>query len=416
MFEKKSTDTGSNFWISYADLMAGLLFVFILLIGAIVSKSIILKSDLHDKEERLSLISQTLKSKESKLDEFSATLAKNKTLLGEKDKYLAQNKKDIEDKRRDIENKKKDIENKKRDIENKKKLIDKKDKHIAENKKNLNLKEDEIKKLHKMLLDANTQQDLLSKKVVIVQNLLNETNTTLQKKKKIHRKTLNDYRGQVIILSDQLTEVNKTVKYKDEKLLKLLNALDEKETKYDDLIVKLQSQKAKIKSLTGIKLKVIAALKNELGSKIAIDKQSGSLRLASNILFGSGSATLKEEAKIELKQAFEEYIGALVTNTKIKPHLDRIIIEGHTDSDGGYLYNLNLSQKRAFAVMNFLLSLDFAREHNIKPLMIASGRAYLDAISIDGVEDKDASRRIEIKFRLKNEDAMHEIEKVLDAE
>ncbi|MBN2250019.1 MAG: hypothetical protein JW682_06750, partial [Campylobacterales bacterium] len=37
MFRKKATDEGSNFWISYADLMAGLLFVFILLIGAIVS-------------------------------------------------------------------------------------------------------------------------------------------------------------------------------------------------------------------------------------------------------------------------------------------------------------------------------------------------------------------------------------------
>ena len=161
---------------------------------------------------------------------------------------------------------------------------------------------------------------------------------------------------------------------------------------------------------------MVAALKDELGNNVAIDKQSGSLRLASNILFDKGSAVLKEEAKTELKQVFEEYIGALVTNTKIKPHLDKIIIEGHTDSDGGYLYNLNLSQKRAFAVMNFLLTLDFAREYNIKPLMIASGRAYLDAINIDGVEDKDASRRIEIKFRLKNEDAMHEIERVLDAE
>jgi len=409
MFRKKSTDTGSNFWISYADLMAGLLFVFILLIGAIVSKSIILKSDLHNKEDRLSMISQTLKAKESKLDEFSATLAQNKTLLGEKDKYLAKNKKDIE-------NKKRDIENKKKDIENKKKLIDKKDKHISENEKSLKFQKDEIKKLNKMLLDANTQQDLLSKKVVIVQNLLNETNTTLQEETKVFHKTLNDYKGQVIVLSDQLTEVNKTVTHKDEKLLKLLNALDEKETKYDDLIVKLQSQKAKIKSLTGIKLKVIAALKEELGSQVAIDKQSGSLRLASNILFERGRASLKEESKRELKQVFEEYIGALVTNTKIKPHLDRIIIEGHTDSDGGYLYNLNLSQKRAFAVMNFLLTLDFAREYNIKPLMIASGRAYLDPVMVDGVEDKDASRRIEIKFRLKNEDAMYEIEKVLDAE
>ncbi len=402
MFRKKSTDEGSNFWISYADLMAGLLFVFILLIGAIVSKSIILKSDLHEKEERLFLISQTLKTKESKLDDLSVTLAKSKALLGEKDKSLAQNEKEIKDK--------------KRDIENKKKLIDKKDKRISENTKTLRLKEDEIKKLNQMLLQANTQKDLLSNKVVIVQNLLNETNKTMQTQNASLRQTLNDYKGEVIILSDQLTKVDETIKHKDEKLLKLLNALDEKKTKYDGIVEKLQSQKAKIKSLTGIKIKVVAALKEELGDKIAIDKQSGSLRLASSILFDKGSAVLKEEAKAELKQAFEEYIGVLVTNTKIKPHLDRIIIEGHTDSDGEYLYNLDLSQKRAFAVMNFLLTLDFAKEHNIKPLMIASGRAYLDAIIINGVEDKDASRRIEIKFRLKNEDAMHEIERVLDAE
>ena len=381
MFRKKSTDEGSNFWISYADLMAGLLFVFILLIGAIVSKSIILKSNLHEKEDRLAQISQTLESKEAKLDDISVSLSKNIVLLGEKDQ-----------------------------------LIDTKDKSISENKRTISLKEDEIKKLNKMLLQANTQQDILSEKVVIVQNLLKDTNSTLQKEKKSFAKRLKDYKGQVIVLSDQLTDINQTVENKDKKLLKLLNALDERETKYDGLIEKLQSQKAKIKSLTGIKLKVVAALKEELGSNINIDKNSGSLRLASNILFDKGSAVLKDEAKTELKQAFEEYIGALVTNPKIKPHLDRIIIEGHTDSDGGYLYNLDLSQKRAFAVMNFLLTLDFAKENNIKPLMIASGRAYLDAVQVDGIEDKDASRRIEIKFRLKNEDAMHEIEKVLDAE
>ncbi len=395
MFRKKSTDEGSNFWISYADLMAGLLFVFILLIGAIVSKSIILKSHLHEKEDRLTQISQTLKSKEAKLDDLNVSLAKNITLLGEKDKNLVQNKKDIAEKE---------------------KLIDTKDESIRENKKTISLKEDEIKKLNRMLLQANTQQDILSEKVVIVQNLLKDTNRTLQKEKKSFSKTLKDYKGQIVVLSDQITDRDQTVENKDKKLLKLLNALDERETKYDGLIEKLQSQKSKIKSLTGIKLKVVAALKEELGSNINIDKNSGSLRLASNILFDKGSAVLKDEAKTELKQAFEEYIGALVTNPKIKPHLDRIIIEGHTDSDGGYLYNLDLSQKRAFAVMNYLLSLDFAKEHNIKPLMIASGRAYLDAVLVDGIEDKDASRRIEIKFRLKNEDAMHEIEKVLDAE
>jgi chemotaxis protein MotB len=384
MFRKKSTDEGSNFWISYADLMAGLLFVFILLIGAIVSKSIILKSHLHEKEDRLALISKTLKAKESKLDDLNTSLAKNRILLKEKNQDIL-----------------------------------KQDKRIKETLSTLILKEDEIKKLNQMLLKTNTQKDLLSKKIVIVQNLLNDTNQTLKQTQmslEERNKMLKSYKGKVIVLSDQLTETNRTVQNKDKKLLELLNALDEKATKYDKLVENLQKQKAKIKSLTGIKLKVVAALKEALGSKIDIDKNSGSLRLASNILFDKGSAVLKEEAKSELKKAFEEYVGTLVSNPKIKPHLDKIIIEGHTDSDGGYLYNLDLSQKRAFAVMNFLLTLDFAREYNIKPLMIASGRAYLDAVKVDGIEDKDASRRIEIKFRLKNEDAMHEIEKVLDAD
>jgi len=381
MFRKKSTDEGSNFWISYADLMAGLLFVFILLIGAIVSKSIILKSNLHEKEDRLTQISQTLESKEVKLNKLGLSLIEHIALLEEKDN-----------------------------------LIYLKDKSINVKKNTIRLQEDELKKLNKMLLQANTQQDILSDKVVIVQNLLKDTETKLKKDKKTFSKTLKDYKGQIVVLSDQLTDINQTVENKDKKLLILLNALDERETKYDGLIEKLQSQKAKIKSLTGIKLKVVAALKEELGDKVAIDKNSGSLRVSSSILFDKGSAVLKEGAKIELKKVFEEYIGALVTNPKIKPHLDKIIIEGHTDSDGGYLYNLDLSQRRAFAVMNYLLSLDFAKKHNIKPLMIASGRAYLDAIQVNSIEDKDASRRIEIKFRLKNEDAMHEIEKVLDAE
>ncbi len=391
MFKKNHSDDSSNFWISYADLMAGLLFVFILLIGAIVSKSIILKSNLHEKEDTLLQISQTLKVKEANLEKIKSSLAETK---------------------RDIAEKKKDIEKKKKDIEEKKKLISSKDKNLLETQRILKLRKDEIDKLNKMLLAANTQQDLLNNKIIVVQNLLNES----KKEKNTFKKQLEDYKGKVIVLSSQISDVNKTIKEKDKKLLELLNALDERETKYDGLIEKLQSQKAKIKSLTGIKLKVVAALKESLGDKVAIDKNSGSLRVSSSILFDKGSAVLKEGAKVELKKVFEEYIGALVSNPKIKPHLDKIIIEGHTDSDGGYLYNLDLSQRRAFAVMNYLLSLDFAKEHNIKPLMIASGRAYLDPVKVNGVEDKDASRRIEIKFRLKNEDAMHEIEKVLDAE
>ncbi|RLA66802.1 MAG: hypothetical protein DRQ78_03570 [Epsilonproteobacteria bacterium] len=398
MFRNNKSNEESNFWISYADLMAGLLFVFILLIGAIISKSMILKSDLHNKEAKLSNLSQTLESKESTLNALSDTLAKSQALVGEKDTYLSENEKLLAKKEKLLM------------LKNAR--ISQNETKIEANERMLKLKLDEIDKLNKMLLEANTKEDQLSNKIVIVQNILKDNKNELEKKKK----SLDDYEGKVLILSNELSSSKETVRLKDEKLLALLNAVDEKKTKYDALVANLQAQKAKIKSLTGIKLQVVAALKEALGDNIDIDKKNGSLRLASNILFSSGQATLKPEAKVALKKAFEEYIGTLVKNKKIKPHLDKIIIEGHTDSVGSYIYNLNLSQKRALAVMEYLLTLDFTKEHNIRPLMTASGRAYLDTIIRDGVEDKEASRRIEIKFRLKNEDAMNEIEKVLDAQ
>ena len=405
MFRNDKTNAESNFWISYADLMAGLLFVFILLIGAIVSKSVILKADLHTKEGRLSKLSETLDVKEYTLAKLNNALAKSQALVAEKERLLTlRNARIAEDKIKLTEAEKQ--------LQLKNARIAKDQLQLAENERMFKLKISEIEKLNKLLLEANAKQDLLSNKIVIVQNLLDKNKDALDKT----TESLKEYEGKVLILSNELNKTKDTVKIKDEKLLTLLNALDEKKTKYDELVANLQAQKAKIKSLTGIKLKVVAALKDALGDKIDIDKKTGSLRLASNILFGSGEATLKPEAKVELKKAFEEYIGTLVTNENIKPHLDKIIIEGHTDSVGSYIYNLNLSQKRALAVMEYLLTLDFTKEHNIQPLMIASGRAYQDAIIVDGVEDKNASRRIEIKFRLKNEDAMQEIEKVLDAQ
>jgi len=404
MFRNDKTNAESNFWISYADLMAGLLFVFILLIGAIVSKSIILKADLHSKEERLLKLSETLDVKEYTLNKVSHSLEESQAQLAEKERLLTLQNARIEEDKIKLSESEKQLQ-----LQNAR--IAKEQLQLAENERMFKLHISEIEKLNKLLLEANAKQDMLSNKIVIVQNLLDKNKDDLNKTKN----SLKEYEGKVLILSNELNETKDTIKIKDEKLLALLNAMDEKKTQYDDLVAKLQAQKAKIKSLTGIKLKVVAALKEALGNKIDIDKKTGSLRLASNILFESGDATLKPEAKAELKTAFEEYIGTLVTNPSIKPHLDKIIIEGHTDSVGSYIYNLNLSQKRALAVMEYLLTLDFTKKHNIEPLMIASGRAYQDAIIVDGVEDKEASRRIEIKFRLKNEDAMNEIEKVLDA-
>jgi len=373
---RREKNAQSNFWISYADLMAGLLFVFILLIGAIVSKSIILKAHLTQKELKLELVEKDLRIKVIELNNTITQLQLEKSLTHEQNS-----------------------------------TIDAKNQVINESKRLLALKDEEIQKLNRMLLQSNTSKDELDKKIVIIQNVLSDTNQSLQKR----NKALQDYENKVVVLSNELTNTKDQIKLKDEKLLELLNALDEKDSQYNQMVAKLQAQRAKIKAFTGMRIKVITELKRELGNKITIDPKSGSLRLASGILFDVGSSRLKTQAQGELQRSFEEYITALLTNPNIAPYLDKIVIEGHTDSDGGYLYNLKLSQDRALAVMNYLTGLDIVERYDIKPLIVSSGRAYMDAVVIDGQEDKIASRRIEIKFRLKNTEAMQEIEKVLDA-
>jgi len=330
----KQDNENTNFWVSYADLMAGLLFVFILLIGAIVTKSIILKSDLLSNKSRLQ---------------------KNKTAL--------------------------------------------------------ELKNDEIKRLKKILLEKNTQLVSFSKKIIILQSIMNDANASLLEKER----KLKDYEGKILVLSNELTDVNNSVKLRDKEIVKLLDTIGEKETRYDRLVEQMQKTKKSIKNLTGIRIKVIAELKKALGKKIKINPKTGSMRFSSSILFDVGKAKLKEDAKLELKKVFLQYVKALLSNPDIKKHLNKIIIEGHTDSDGGFLYNLQLSQKRAYEVMNYLLTLNFVKKHHLKDIMIASGRSYLNPVlDKNGKEDKKKSRRIEIKFTLKNNDAMKEIEKILD--
>ncbi len=411
MFTNKSNNNpnSSNFWISYADLMAGLLFVFILLIGAIVSKSINLQQNLEEKKASLEKLTKSLQQQKKALE-------KTHQILAEKESGIITLQKNIEKKEAIIKLQKDEIAELKSLLQERLETL-----HLVQNtlkktettlkitQDELELKENEISKLNQLLLARNSKLDELNGKIIVLQNLLQKNSTTLEEKEQ----KIQEYQNKVLILSNELTKKEDELHLSDKKLQELLDALDQKQSNYENLLAKLQKQKAKIKYLTGIKLRVIDELKKTLGKKITIAKD-GALRLNSKILFDKGSSKLKESAKEELKTIFSQYIRALMSNQAIKPYIKTIVIEGHTDSDGGYLYNLQLSQERALAVMNYLLSLPIAKEYNLKKLLTASGRSYIDRIIKNGKEDKEASRRIEIKFRLKNQNALYEIEKILD--
>ena len=131
-------------------------------------------------------------------------------------------------------------------------------------------------------------------------------------------------------------------------------------------------------------------------------------------MFDQASSVLKEDSKKELKNTLKKYLSTLLEDKEIRKNIESITIEGHTNSDGTYLSNLALSQQRAQAVMQFLYDSNIIDKKLISKYINSSGRSDSDLIlNKDGAEDKDASRRIEIKFNLKNEDAMKEIQKYL---
>ncbi|NCB54584.1 MAG: hypothetical protein EOM49_06530, partial [Epsilonproteobacteria bacterium] len=64
---RSSKSSDQNFWVSYADLMAGLLFVFILLIGAIVVKYVYVQTDLKGIKNDLEAQTRVLRQSQEEL-------------------------------------------------------------------------------------------------------------------------------------------------------------------------------------------------------------------------------------------------------------------------------------------------------------------------------------------------------------
>ena len=95
---------------------------------------------------------------------------------------------------------------------------------------------------------------------------------------------------------------------------------------------------------------------------------------------------------------------------KALDNIEEIRIEGHTNSNGGYFSNMELSQNRTRAVLQYCLNMmpeeDMAWA---KALITANGLSSSHLIMKDGQEDKELSRRVEFRVRTNAEKQLEEI-------
>lgn len=143
-----------------------------------------------------------------------------------------------------------------------------------------------------------------------------------------------------------------------------------------------------------------------------------------NYEFAKNSSELTKDFERALSIFFPIYLET-VERWELKDLVDEIRIEGHTDSDGGYIYNMKLSQNRARTVLGFAIGLP---ELNInrnyfewsRSLLTANGLSFSRRLSKNGSvmrypfnaqEDKDRSRRVEVKLRTNTKEIIMALER-----
>lgn len=161
---------------------------------------------------------------------------------------------------------------------------------------------------------------------------------------------------------------------------------------------------------------------------ITVDTVTGAIRLndARAVLFAQNKSDLTPEGRAVLSRLARDYLPAVLGNGLYLRHLREIVIEGHTNDDGTFLHNVELSQDRAYAVLNHFFAQTAGTERDLlERYLTARGRSYSEVICRDGRKgfptqcgpggvDKAASRRIEILFRLDDEEVVREIRSLLD--
>ena len=115
--------------------------------------------------------------------------------------------------------------------------------------------------------------------------------------------------------------------------------------------------------------------------------ENNKIVIGEKIQFDFNKATIKPESD----SLMQEIINVIKEN----PHIKKLAIEGHTSSEGSDKYNLKLSDKRAKAVMDYLVK----KGELAKEMFTAKGFGEGKPIAEESTEEgKEKNRRVEFNI------------------
>ncbi len=185
-----------------------------------------------------------------------------------------------------------------------------------------------------------------------------------------------------------------------------------KEGEQDCMIGVYEATADSVKEILDTRQRVIQQLQEQFESSqvVAVDS-AGTVSFAGSLLFEQASAEISSEGRAQLTAFAHDYFPLLLDEGRgVRDVLERIVVEGHTNDDGSYELNLDLSHSRSLAVMLVLLDAGSVYRDDLEDLVTANGRSFADLVRTeDGSVDKAASRRIEIRFQMDDESVVRRV-------
>ena len=236
---------------------------------------------------------------------------------------------------------------------------------------------------------------------------------------------LSDKEAEIASQQEKLDALSTQLGIQQTQLTEAQTELEQQRTQLVSQQALLDDQQSQLEQLVGMRARIIETISTALHDAnipATVDPNNGSIVLESDVLFPTGDSTLSATGLNYIDQVLPVYLKVLLSDEYL-PYVSEIIIEGHTDTSGGFMGNLQLSQQRAYAVAEHVLTRGFGYPtisgkmmDSLRPLVTVNGRSYSDPVlNEDGSVNMDASRRVVFKFRLTDEQMINQLKNILES-
>ena len=155
---------------------------------------------------------------------------------------------------------------------------------------------------------------------------------------------------------------------------------------------------------------------------VEVDKFSGTIKISDLELFALNSSELSPKGKAYMSKFVPVYFNTIFKDENVKNNVSKIIIQGHTDSqpyagaksyEESYFKNMDLSVRRASSVAEYIVFSSYndkkSYEKDLLKIISIEGKGSSEPILVDGKEDYDKSRRVELKLTFKDKSILNAI-------